>query len=526
MWLLRATATIGGLTLLSRVVGLVREMLMANFLGAGLASDVFKLAFRLPNLLRRIFAEGAFNAAFVPMFSGMLATEGKDPALDFAAKVQSLLASVLIGVCLLFMAAMPWVMYVYAFGYRTDPEKLALTVELSRIMFGYLFFIALTSMLSGLLNSAERYASAAFAPTLLNILMIVGMLLGQHFETPVHALAWSVLAAGVAQWLWLVASARRCGMLPRWVKPGFDPKVVKMLKNMAPVALGASVGQLNLLIDGVLATSLATGAVSYLDYADRLNQLPLGVVGVGIGTALLPMISKMFREDRMDEARTALNRAIEFTLLLSLPAAAAFLSMGGAIVKVVYQRGEFTAENAHFTALALQAFACGLPALVLVKIFLPGFYATHDTKTPLRIAIGCLVLNTLLSIALMPFIAQTGMAVATSVSGWANIGAMAYLLHKRGFFRPDKELFFRLPRLLLASGIMAVVLVGLGHLCEGIIMEGGAKAMVALGGMIGIGTLCYVAACFALKLTTPAELRGLLKRKSKTAEPDPSGMES
>ncbi len=525
MWLLRATATIGGLTLVSRIAGLVREMLMANFLGAGVLTDVFNLAFRLPNLLRRIFAEGAFNAAFVPMFSGMLATEGKDPALEFAARVQSLLGAVLIGVCLVFIAAMPWVMHVYAFGYSGEAYKIDLAVSLSRIMFGYLLFMALTALLSGLLNSAEKYANAAFAPTLLNLMMIGGLLVGRHFGAPVYALAWSVLIAGVAQWVWLIVAAKRHGLMPKFVRPKFSPDVVSMLKAMAPVALGASVAQLNLLIDAVLATSLGTGAVSYLNYADRLNQLPLGIIGVGVGTALLPMLSKQFKEGRNDEARSNLNRAIEFTMLLSLPAAAALAVIAPSVIRVIYEHGAFTAEDTANTAIALSAFAIGLPSFVLIKVLAPGFFANRDTQTPFRIAIGCMILNTLASLALMGIFRHTAMAMATSLSGWVNAGVMAYYLNKRGLMKPDRDLFFRLPRLLLASVLMALILYVAQRVLHEWLVTGGIKAILALGALCGAGLGAYILACFAMKLTSIQELKTLLRRKTPSPEPDPAGME-
>jgi putative peptidoglycan lipid II flippase len=522
MWLLRSFATIGSMTLLSRIAGLVRDQLMANILGVGMLSDVFNVANRLPNFLRRIFAEGAFNAAFVPMFSSMLAKDGKEPALEFAARVQAVLATALIGLSVLAIICMPWVMWVYAWGFGDEPEKFELVVYLTRITFGYLLFIALTSLLSGLLNSADRYAAAAFVPTLLNLFMIGGLLLADHFETPAHALSWSVLTAGVAQWVWMMVAARRHGLLPRFVRPRLSPDVVKMLTIMAPVALASSIAQVNLMVDTMLASLLETGSISYLYYADRLNQLPLGIIGVGVGTALLPLLSRLYKSDQIAEARTQLNRALEFALLLSLPAAAALIAIAYPIIRVIYQHGAFTAENTEITANILKVFAFGLPSFVLVKILITGFFATQDTKTPLRIGVVCMVLNTALCVALMWEFGAVAMAAATSISGWVNALSMVVVLRKRELMLPDDLFRFRLLRLLAATALMTAILLGLNHFLTPWVLEGGIYALLALAALVSIGLASYGAACFALRLTSIRELKSLLRqRKTPAVTPPP-----
>ena len=518
-WLLRATAVIGGMTLISRFAGLARETLMANVMGAGLLTDVFNVAFRLPNFLRRIFAEGAFNAAFVPMFSGLLATEGKDVALDFASRVQALLAAVLIGLTLVVIATMPWVMYLYAPGFHATPEKFDLAVHLTRITFGYLLFIALTSLLSGLLNSADKYASAAFAPTLLNLMMIGGLLIANHFQTPAHALAWSVIGAGFVQWAWLLISAKRHGLLPKFVRPQLSPDVIKMLKIMAPVALGAGVAQVNLMIDTILASLLPTGAISYLSYADRLNQLPLGVIGVGVGTALLPMLSRQFKEGRSEEAHANLNRAIEFTMLLAFPACMALFCIGYPVIRGIYQHGAFTLTDALATSHTLMAFALGLPAFILIKVFAPGFFANQDTKTPFRIAIGCMALNTVLNLIFMWHFAQTGMALSTSLAGWVNALLMAWMLRKRGHLKPDALLGYRLPRLILAAMLMALALLLTERALAGPLAFLNTHALVALALLVGVGLASYALACMSLRLMKLSEFKAMLKRKPSTVLP-------
>ena len=433
MALLRSIATVGGYTLVSRILGFARDILIAAILGAGLVADAFFVAFKLPNFFRRLFAEGAFNAAFVPLFAGRLAEDGNAVARSFAAAVLSVMAVFLYLFVTALQIAMPALMYGFAPGFVDQPVKFDLAIDLARITFPYLLFISLVSLLGGVLNSLGRFAAAAATPIILNIALI-GALLGAtpFLPTPGHALAWGVAAAGVVQFLWLIFACRRAGMNFPLSRPRLTPGVRRLLRLMLPGAVGAGVVQINLLIDIVIASLLPTGAISYLYYADRVNQLPLGVVGVAIGTALLPLLSRQLREGATQDARNSMNRGIEIALLLTVPAAAALLVIAEPIVSVLFERGAFDAATSEATAYALMAYAAGLPAYVLIKVLGPGFFARHDTTTPVKIAVVCVLVNVILNLTLIRFLAHVGIALATALSAWLNAMLLAWVLRRRG----------------------------------------------------------------------------------------------
>jgi putative peptidoglycan lipid II flippase len=509
--LVRSVATIGGLTFLSRIFGLVRDNVIARFLGVGILTDAFFIAFKIPNFLRRLFAEGAFSAAFVPMYAEKLARDGKASAQDFASEAFSALAMILLVVTAIFELAMPlWVM-VLAPGFASDPGKYELTVALTRITFPYLIFISLVALMSGILNSLHKFSAAAAAPTIMNLVMIAGLLGLKGFtETPAHALAWGVFASGLAQMLWLWWYCRREDTVPRWVRPRITSDVKRLLKLAAPVALGASVAQINLLVDSMIASTME-GAVSYLYYADRINELPLGVIGIAIGTALLPMLSKQFKTGAAAEAHATLNRALELALILALPAAAALMVLAYPIVSVIYEHGAFTAADSRATAATLMAFSAGLPAFVAVKVFAPGFFARQDTKTPVKIGVLCMVSNIVLNLALMGPLAYVGMALATTLSGWLNVGLMAWVLYKQGHFVPDTQLKQRLIRTAGAvAGMVGVVL-----FCESVLgsllaQSVGHRVMV-VGVYVSAGMASYGTLLLLLRVITPREIKAYLR---------------
>ena len=456
MALLRSIATVGGYTLISRFLGFARDILIAAILGAGPIADAFFVAFKLPNFFRRLFAEGAFNAAFVPLFSGRLASEGLVAAQIFAASVLSAMVAFLFVFVTLLQIAMPFLMYGFAPGFTDDPEKFQLAVELTRITFPYLLFISLVSLLGGVLNSLGRFAAAAATPVILNTVLI-GALLGAtpFLPTAGHALAWGVAVAGAAQLVWLMIACHRAGMALPLHMPRLSPGVRRVLRLMLPGAVGAGVVQINLLIDIVIASLLPTGAVSYLYYADRVNQLPLGVVGIAIGTALLPLLSRQLREGALEDARNSMNRGMEVALLLTVPASAALLVIAGPIITVLFERGEFSAATATATAQALMAYAIGLPAYVLAKVLGPGYFAREDTVTPVKIAIVCVAVNVILNLTLIHYLAHVGIALATAISAWLNVILLVRILHKRGHHRFDDRLRSRIVRILFASAAMA-----------------------------------------------------------------------
>ena len=513
MTLLKSVTTLGSYTLASRILGLAREILIAGVVGPGLIADAFIFAFKFPNFFRRMFAEGAFNAAFVPLFAGRLEEEGHAAARRYAGDVAAVMVSWMLLLTLLAMAAMPWIMYLLAWGWRIDePDKFELTINLTRITFPYLMFMVLTAMLSGMLNSFGRFAAAAAAPILLNISLITALLLVHYgvLELAGHALAWAVVIAGMAQFLWLVWACRRMDILPRLPWPRWTPGVGKLFRLMVPGVLGASVVHLNLLIDQFLATFLPAGSLTFLFLADRINQFPLGVVGVSVGVALLPLMSRQLRAGDEAEAIRNQNRAIEFALFLTVPAAAAFLVMGEPIIQVVFERGAFLPEHTPKTAMALAAFAIGLPAAVLIKAFQPGFFARQDTRTPFKVAIAAVALNIVVAVVLMQYILHVGIALATSLAYWFNALMLGYILYRRGQIRFDGRLVRRAPLIFLCSGLMALGVWWLTGAAAGALAGPFWQKAGALVGLVLAGAAIYGAltlATGAIKLSDLPALR-------------------
>jgi putative peptidoglycan lipid II flippase len=514
MALFRSIATVGGWTMGSRVLGFVRDILIASLLGAGQVTDAFFVALQLPNIFRRLFAEGAFNAAFVPLFAGELTQSGRAAARAFAERVFGVMLVVLIAFSVLVEIFMPEVMGVIAGGFRDDPEKFQLAVDFARLTFPYLMFVSLAAMLSGILNTLERFVAAAAAPILLNIILI-GALLGVTrgwLPDPGLALSWGVLLAGIGQLAWLALACSRAGLLPYVPRLVMGPKVRRLFVLMGPGIIGAGVYQINVLIGVRLASELPEGSVSFLYFADRVNQLPLGVVGAAVGVTLLPLLSRQLKAGDVAGARESQNRAIEFAMLLTLPATAALLVLPAPIVAVLFQRGAFGGEAAQATAAALAAFALGLPAYVLIKALAPGFFAREDTATPVKIAVGALILNVVVALSLMPFLAHVGIALATAISAWANATALAVLLYRRGLLAPDERLKTRLVRVVVCSAVMAIILWlavrGLAPwLVPGSFQGIAALALVVIAGLAVYGVLAHI-----LGVMRWTEMRALLRR--------------
>lgn len=513
MALLRSIATVGGYTLISRVLGFARDILIAAILGAGPVADAFFVAFKLPNFFRRLFAEGAFNAAFVPLFSGRLASEGLAAAQIFATSVLSVMVVFLYVFVTLLQIGMPLLMYGFAPGFAEDPDKFQLAIELTRLTFPYLLFISLVSLLGGVLNSLGRFAAAAATPIILNIVLI-GAMLGAtpYLPTPGHALAWGVAVSGVAQFIWLVIACHRAGMTLPLRRPRLSPGVRRMLRLMVPGAVGAGVVQINLLIDIVIASTLPTGAVSYLYYADRVNQLPLGVVGIAIGTALLPLLSRQLREGNAAEARNSMNRGIEVALLLTVPGAAALLVISQPVITVLFERGEFDAPIAAATAQALMAYAVGLPAYVLVKVLGPGFFAREDTVTPVKIAIVCVTVNVVLNLTLIHFLAHVGIALATAISAWLNAFLLATILLRRGHHTFDNRLRRRIVRIILASVMMAAALWFALNVLEPAFSAAMPIRIVALAALVFGGLVVYGGLAIITGAAVPSDLKRMIAR--------------
>ena len=512
MTLIRSIATVGGWTLGSRILGFVRDILIARYLGAGPVADAFFVAFKFPNFFRRLFAEGAFNASFVPQFAGVLATDGVDEARRFASATLAVMLSILLPLTFLAQATMPWLMVVIAPGFLAEPATFALAVELTRITFPYLLFMALVALLGGILNSLEKFAAAAAAPIVLNIVLIGALLLLNQPVGAAHALAWGIAAAGIAQFLMLAFAADRAGMGLRLSRPRLTPRVARTMRLMIPGAIGAGVVQINLVIDVVLASTLPAGAISYLYFADRVSQLPLGVVGVAVGIALLPLMSRQIKSGDAAAARDSQNRAIEFALLLTLPAATALVTVPGPIMQVLFVRGAFSAADAAASAGALAAFAVGLPAYVLIKALAPGFFAREDTATPVKVALVALVVNIAVALSLMPFLAHVGIALATAISAWINALTLGVLLIRRDRFGIDARLRRRAVGMVLASAGMGVALWFMAGLMAPWLAGGGVANLAALALLVLAGLCTYAALALLAGAVRRSDLRQYLRR--------------
>nr|WP_306768500.1 murein biosynthesis integral membrane protein MurJ [Roseomonas sp. AR75] len=506
-------ATVGGWTMASRILGFARDMLIAAKLGAGPVADAFFVALKLPNLFRRLFGEGAFNAAFVPAFAGTYAAEGARQARDLANSLAGLMTIWLSSLVILGVIFMPQVLFVLAPGFVGEAVRFPLAVELTRITFPYLLFICLTALVSGVLNGMDRFGAAAAAPVLFNLMAMAALFgLTPFVATPGHALAWGVMASGIAQLALVLVAARSAGMaINPLSRPRLTPAVRGVLRRMLPGLVGAGVTQLNLAIDVVIASLLPAGAVSFLYYADRVAQLPLGVIGAAVGTALLPLLSRQLRSGQRLSAHRSQNRAIELSLAFALPAAFAMAVAAVPIVSALFERGAFGAAAAHATAMTLVAYAIGLPAFVLVKALTPGFFARGDTATPVKVGFGIVLLNLMLNLALTPILAHVGIALATSVAAWVNVGVLGWLLVRRRVLVLDRRLRRVVPRLLLAAGAMALVLAGLQLALFP--LAGGWARLFALAFLVGTGMAAYFGAAHLVGGLDLREAARMLRRR-------------
>jgi putative peptidoglycan lipid II flippase len=519
MNLARSLGSVGGLTLVSRVLALVRDSLQATFVGAGFASDAFLVAFRLPNMFRALFAEGAFSAAFIPMFNRKVGENGELSAgLIFAERALAVLFPVLVLLTMVMIAAAWPLTWALSGGFNDPtPAQFAYAVSLSRITIPYLGLISLVSLLGGILNSLDRFWVNAAAPILLNVAMVGGLLAfhgADPFETA-RVQAISVTVGGVLQLLWLVYACRRAGVSLRLRAPRIDDDVRKLFGLILPAAVGAGATQLNLLISTALAGALlAPGAISYIYYADRLNQLPLGLIGIGLGTILLPTISRLLGAGKEAEAMETQNRGIELALFLTLPATVAFLIAAEPIIRGLFQHGAFTAEDTVKCAWALAAFSLGLPSYVLVKVLTPGFYARQDTRTPVRYAMISVGVNIALNLALIPAIGHVGPPLATAIASTVNVALLYRTLAKRGHFAADARLKRRLPRLALAAILMGAVLWAGEALLDPYLTATFWTRVTALVVLVAAGGAAYGLASLVTGAYRVADLKALVRRRS------------
>ena len=496
MNLLKSLAAVSSLTMVSRVLGFVRDTLIARIFGAGVASDAFVVAFKLPNLLRRIFAEGAFSQAFVPILAEYKTQQGEEATRTFLAYVAGLLTLVLALVTLLGMLAAPWIVWVSAPGFADEPERFALTVDLLRVTFPYILLISLSSLLGAVLNTWNRFSVPAFVPTLLNVSMIIFTVwLAPYFDPPIMALGWAVLVGGLAQFLWQLPALKQVGML---VLPRLslrDTGVWRVLRQMGPAIFGVSVGQISLIINTIFASFLVAGSVSWMYYADRLMELPSGVLGVALGTILLPALAKTYASaDRADYSKL-LDWGLRLCFLLVLPCTLALAIIAEPLIVSLFQYGKFTAHDSAMTQQALVAYSVGLLALILVKILAPGFYAQQDIKTPVRIAIVSLLATQAMN-ALFIFVIDlrhAGLALSISLAACLNAGLLYWQLRRKGIYLPQPGWAKFLAKLVLAVLVMAAVLLALMHYMPAWEEGGMPLRLLRLGVLVAAGASAYFA---------------------------------
>ncbi len=519
MNLTKALGSVGGLTLASRILGLFRDTLFARFVGAGFASDAFLIAFRLPNLFRALFAEGAFSAAFIPMFNRKVGDKngrGLPDGLSFAEDALSVLLPVLIGMTVLLeLAAWP-VTWLMTFGFNgVGADRFDFVVHLSRITLPYLLLISLVSLLGGILNSLHKFWINAAAPILLNATLIAALLLF-HAHEPLFTArnqAIAVTVSGALQLIWLIYACRSSGVTLRLKRPQLNPDVKKLLSLIWPAAAGAGAVQINLLVSTALAAALLpAGSISYIYFADRLNQLPLGLIGIGLGTVLLPTISRQLGRGEDAEAMETQNRGMELALFLTLPATVALIVCGTPIVGALFQHGKFTLGDSTLTAQALAAFSIGLPSYILVKVLTPGYYARSDTKTPVRYATMSMVVNLVLNLLLIKPLGHMGPPLATAIASTVNVAMLYRTLVRRRHFVPDARLARRTWRLLVAAVIMGGVMFFLNDLFQPFVTGSSTQRWGAMVVLVTTGGVVYAVATLLTGAFRLGDIATLVRR--------------
>lgn len=464
MNLLKSLAAVSSMTMFSRVLGFARDAIVARVFGAGTATDAFFVAFKLPNLLRRIFAEGAFSQAFVPILAEYKSKQGEDATRVFVAYVSGLLTLALAVVTVAGMLAAPWVIMATAPGFANTADKFALTTQLLRITFPYILLISLASLAGAILNTWNRFSVPAFAPTFLNVSMIGFALFGApYFHPPVLALAWAVTVGGVLQLVYQLPHLKKIGML---VLPRInfrDAGAMRVVKQMGPAILGVSVSQISLIINTIFASFLVSGSVSWMYYADRLMEFPSGVLGVALGTILLPSLSRSFASGNHDEYCRLMDWGLRLCFLLALPSAVALGILAKPLTVSLFQYGKFSATDALMTQKALVAYSVGLMGLIVVKVLAPGFYSRQDIKTPVKIAIVTLIMTQLMNLAFIGPLRHAGLALSIGLAACLNAGLLYWQLRRQKIFTPQAGWGSFLARLIVAVVIMAAALLGMMH---------------------------------------------------------------
>ncbi len=530
MSLLRNVGTIGGLTMVSRLFGFARDMMLARILGAGAAADAWQLAFQLPNIFRRLFAEGAFSAAFVPLFNRRMAGPGSEAeerasAQSFTVDVMSVLLPVLIVFSAAAMLAMPWVVWLiddFGQGGRTNQ----FTINLARITFPYLTFISVMTVFAAILNSISRFAAAAAAPVLLNLCIIAALLIvlatdgGADPRRAAYFVGFAAATAGLLQMAWLFYWVRKAGFHFPLHRPRLTPEVRELGVLILPAVFGAGIYQISRFIDLFFLGRLPEGSFVYLAMADRLNQLPLGIIGIALGTAILPALSRFIAQDDQGGAQRVQSNAIEIGMLLTVPAAVGLYFAAEPLTSAIYLGGKFDSGDVAMTAATMAMLVTGLPAYVMVKVLTPGFFARRDTRTPVWTAAISLTLNIVLNLALIPRMGVAGLALASALSAWANCAMLYVLLHRRGHFHIESDLLLRIGRIVLSAVAMGGVIVALSPSLQGYYGGGVGERVLSIGLLVGAGAIVY----FGLAWLTGAIDRSkiaMLSRKAPAQESTP-----
>jgi len=525
--LVRHVGTIGGLTLVSRIAGMAREMIFSRVLGANAVTDAWFQAFIIPNVFRRLFAEGAFSAAFVPMFSKRLRGAdddggGIESARSFSADVLSVFLPVLIALAALFELAMPGVIWLLA-EQPVDPGEFGLAVDFARIMFPYIVLVSLVTLFTGMLNSVSRFAPGASFPIILNLVLIAALLVGERWmaagaslEQVAYVLAWAVTGAGVMQLAWLYLWVRVEGFRPRLQRPRLTPEVKRLGIIALPAAIGGGAYQINTLLQLYFLNQLESGAVSYMNYADRLNQLPLGIIGIALSTAILPTLSRFVGGDNREGADRVQSDAIELAMLLTLPATMALAICGVPFVTMIFQGGRFDLADAATTGAVLTALVVGLPAYVLVKVLVPNFYARHDTRTPVYAAFAALGLFVAFNLVFLQRFGVVGVAAASAIGAWLNAGYLYVVLVARGHYRVPAALLLRLARQLVAAAAMGAALWYARDWLAPYYAAGVFARLFALAALVGGAGIVYFGVAYAIGAVDRERLA--LLRRRRTAE--------
>src|SRR5688572_21277970 len=498
MNLLRALAAVSSLTMVSRVLGFVRDFIIARAFGAGLATDAFFVAFKIPNLLRRLFAEGAFSQAFVPILAEYKNRTSAEDTRTLIDSISTVLTLALALAAALGMAAAPIIVYVTAPGFAAEPEKFALTVQLLRITFPYIVFISLVALSAGILNTWNRFAVPAITPALLNVAFIVAAaFFAGHFDPPVLVLAWAVFAGGLLQLAFQVPFLLKMKLMPRWRLDFSHPGVRRVLLLMVPAAFGVSVSQISLLLNQIFASFLPTGSVSWLYYADRLMELPAGVLGVAVGTILLPSLSKYHASANTAEYSRLLDWGLRITVLLAVPSAVALAVIALPLVTMLFQYGRFGAEDAWMTRQALVAYSVGLVGMILVKILAPGFYARQNIATPVKIGIVTLVATQLMNLGLVGPLRHAGLALAIGLGACLNALLLYVLLRKNEISVPQPGWAAFTLKVLASVAFMGIVLFTTMGEPAWWLQAGWQLKVPAVLGLVALGSAAYAACLLA-----------------------------